>query len=186
MPRTYWNHAKYRGLDRLERRALFYEKWGVPSIPSSSSGSNQMHRRNKDDHVLMVTRNAHAYIYAEQEERKPRNSKCAYNIERNKKNILSAGNSVNAVKSVTGRCMDALQMVFFLAYSDSDTIENHDNHPAMEFWVVKTFDPNDEHPGTVAKRLLFLEDKHGNLITQKHLDEVRKFLNSAFKELREL
>lgn len=103
----------------------------------------------------------------------------------------TARNSVTAGKTWTEQRTDALRMVFPLAFKscdeDSDIVEDHEDYPGVKYWTMGSFDANRENPGVVSnKRLRFLEDENGKPMTQRRLDEMRKFLNGAFKELKEL
>lgn len=93
-------------------------------------------------------------------------------------------------KSFLEQCNEALQVVFPLAYKSedelSDIIRGIQDCPGIQFWNPKSFKINARNPGEVGKRLCFLEDMNGDPMKQKHLDEIRRFLNNAFRELKGL
>jgi hypothetical protein len=93
-------------------------------------------------------------------------------------------------KGFAERRDEALRTVFPLAYKSedelSDVVKGTQDCPGVHFWHSKSFKPGEKYPGEVGKRLRFLEDLNGEPMKQKRLDDIRRFLNGAFRELKEL
>ncbi|KAM6491491.1 hypothetical protein JOM56_013060 [Amanita muscaria] len=156
--------------------------------------------------MLIESRNQeYARIYAERQDLMERTRKLEIRIEileeqqdkREKSfietitNMSSKGSTASiGRKSFAERRNEALRTVFSLAYKSedelSDIVEGIQDYPGVNFWRSKSFKTNVKYPGEVGKRLRFLEDMNGEPMKQKRLDEIRRFLNGAFRELKEL
>jgi hypothetical protein len=93
-------------------------------------------------------------------------------------------------KSFAERRNEALRTVFPLAYKSEeefpDIVNRKQECPGVNFWHSRSFKPGGKYPGEVGKRLRFLEDLNGEPMKQKRLDDIRRFLNGAFRELKEI
>ncbi|KAK2462983.1 hypothetical protein APHAL10511_005035 [Amanita phalloides] len=169
-------------------------------------GTNQFHDQNVDPglEMLMDSGNMeYACIYSEQHEFLGKILKLEMHIEfleehqqkREKQFMdtitnMSSKHSAPGKAGFAGRCEEALQTAFPLAYKSEDElsgiVDPIGDDSGLNFWATGSFKPSREYPGKIAKRLHFLEDENREPMTQKHLDVIRRFLSGAFKELKEL
>ncbi|KAM6491928.1 hypothetical protein JOM56_012566 [Amanita muscaria] len=196
-PQTTANYGKNRFYDQNINPEL-------EEIHNDSRGLSIL--RNATHDMLIESRNQeYARIYAERQDLMERTRKLEIRIEileeqqdkREKSfietitNMSSKGSTASiGRKSFAERRNEALRTVFSLAYKSedelSDIVEGIQDYPGVNFWRSKSFKTNVKYPGEVGKRLRFLEDMNGEPMKQKRLDEIHRFLNGAFRELKEL
>ncbi|KAM6499111.1 hypothetical protein JOM56_004619 [Amanita muscaria] len=104
--------------------------------------------------------------------------------------------------SKVGQRREALEAAFPIAYDTTKTYEDdlidekqdkkderRLQYPAVKYWTKDKFkylDAEAKPSETFPKKLRFLEDPDGDLISQDHLDEMRSHLLRSFEQLRSL